>query len=265
VPVQSFTKENLNQLKDIQPEGWQPIAPVFQFYLQSSFCTPIGFFMEEKLAGVGAVIFHRDTAWLAHIIVNPVYRNQGIGAQITKALIQHAENKNCKTTSLLATPLGEPVYAKLGFKKELDYIFLQHPKPENTINQSFLRYDDQYRKQILELDFRVSGEDRTSLLEPHLSDSKIISLSRKIAGFYLPTLGEGLVVAEDPKTGIALLTSRLTPEKNRIAIPTENKSALDFLLTRGYTEFLKGSRMYLGDKLHWQPHKLYSRIGGNLG
>lgn len=263
--VQSFTTANLDQLKDLQPEGWQPIAPVFQFYLQSSFCSPIGFFISGKLAGVGAIIFHGNTAWLAHIIVSPTHRNKGIGAQITKTLIHHAEEKHCKTISLLATALGEPVYTKLGFIKELDYIFLQHPKPMPRVSPSILSYDDHYQEQILKLDREVSGEDRASLLKPHLKDSRIISAHGQLTGFYLPTLGEGLVIAEDSETGIALLTARLTSDKNRIAVPAENKSAVDFLQAQGYSESLRGTRMYLGGKLFWQPYKLYSRIGGNLG
>ncbi len=265
VPLQSFTADHLSQLKEIQPEGWQPIAPVFQFYLESSFCFPISFFADGNLAGVGVIIFHGTTAWLAHIIVSPGHRNKGIGSQITRALIERAEKQSCKTISLIATSLGEPVYTKLGFRKELDYIFLQHKKPAYKVSQSSLPYEEQYYNQILTLDREVSGEDRTSLLMPHLRDSRIMLSQEKISGFYIPALGEGLVIAEDSTTGLALLSERLTPEKNRIAVPSENISAIDFLAKREYSEFLRGSRMYLGEKLTWQPAKLYSRIGGNLG
>jgi GNAT superfamily N-acetyltransferase len=265
VSIQPFTVEDLTLLQDIQPEGWKPIAPVFQFYLQSSFCFPIRFSIDGNLAGVGSIIFHGETAWLAHIIVSPSHRNKGLGTHITKALIDHAERRQCKTISLLATTLGEPVYAKLGFIKELDYLFLQHPKPEHVLSQSIHSYTTPHREQLLKLDLEVSGEDRKELLNPHLKNSRTISVDGQLAGFYIPTLGEGLVVAEDSKTGLTLLSERLTVEKNRIAVPSQNKSAIDFLLAQGYSEFSKGSRMYLGDKLAWQPSKLYSRIGGNLG
>jgi len=265
VLIESLTAEDISQVSSIQPEGWQPITSVFQFYLQSSFCFPLKCSIDDQLVGVGTTILHNHTAWLAHIIVSPDYRNRGIGAQITKSLIQIAEKYYCKTISLLATALGEPVYAKLGFKKESEYFFLQNGKIESQPDQIILPYDIQYLKSILKLDRVVSGEDRSKLLAPHLQNARVIMHDEKVEGMYLPTLGEGLVIAENEKSGLALLTERLTPEKNRIALPVENSVTIDFLTAHGYSEFLKGSRMYLGDKLSWQPSKLFSRIGGNLG
>ncbi|HEY3402286.1 MAG TPA: GNAT family N-acetyltransferase [Ohtaekwangia sp.] len=262
--IESLATEDISQVSSIQPEGWQPITPSFQFYLQSPFCFPLKCTIDEQLVGLGATILHNQTAWLAHIIVSPAHRNKGIGTQITKALIQIAEKYYCKTILLLATTLGEPVYAKLGFKKEMDYIFLQNGKVEKQSDQVTHSYDETYRKSILKLDRMVSGEDRSKILIPHLTNARMVIHDEKIGGVYLPTLGEGLVIAENEKSGIALLTERLS-DKSSVALPTENSTAIAFLITQGYSEFLRGSRMYLGEKLSWQPTKLYSRIGGNLG
>lgn len=262
--IESLTTEDLPHVSNIQPEGWPPVIPSFQFYLQSPFCYPIKYTIDDHLIGIGATILHHQTAWLAHIIVSPAFRNKGIGAQITKALIQIAEKYYSKTILLLATTLGEPVYTKLGFKKELDYIFLQNGTWAEPASEQIHSFEESYRKQILKLDRSISGEDRSKLLAPHLTQARIIVRHEKVEGVYLPSLGEGLIIAENQDAGISLLSERLTPEKNRIAIPAEN-NVIKLLNQSGYVEFLKGSRMYLGEKLSWQPSKVYSRIGGNLG
>jgi len=265
VIVESLTPEDLPQVSNLQPEGWPPISPSFQFYLQSPFCHPIKLLLDSHVVGIGTTILHHHTAWLAHIIVNPAYRNKGIGTQITSALIQIAERHHAKTILLLATALGEPVYSKLGFQKELDYIFLQNGKIEESPGQIIHPFQEKYQHQLLTLDKIISGEDRHQLLLPHLPNARLILAHERVQGFLLPSLGEGLVIAESTNAGLTLLTERLTSDKNRIALPAENNAAIDFLKANGYSEFLKGTRMYRGEKLAWQPSKIFSRIGGNLG
>src|SRR5688500_3639509 len=115
--------DELNDLIALQPEGWPDIRPHFQFYFNSSFCSPIKLVADKKIVGIGSCIYHRETAWLGHIIVHKEFRNQGIGTKITQALVERALEINSSTISLIATELGEPVYAKLGFRKESDYCF----------------------------------------------------------------------------------------------------------------------------------------------
>lgn len=260
-----LTEDDLPQVGNLQPDGWPSITPSLQFYLQSTFCHPIKLSIDEQVVGVGATIVHHHTSWLAHIIVNPLYRKQGIGAQITKALIQIAERYNSKTILLIATTLGEPVYTKLGFQKEQDYIFLQNGKIEKPLDQVVHPFHEKYREQILMLDRSISGEDRHQLLLEHLPNARLIVTHERVEGVFLPSLGEGLVLAENTETGLALLTERLSPEKNRIALPVQNSATIEFLKMNGYSEFLRGSRMFRGEKLAWQPSKIFSRIGGNLG
>jgi len=263
--IETLTTEDLPLVGGLQPEGWPPITPAFQLYLHSNFCFPIKCTIDEQLVGLGATILHNQTAWLAHIIVSPSYRRKGIGAQITKSLIQIAEKYYCKTILLIATTLGEPVYTRLGFQKESEYVFLQNGNIQYQPEEIIHPYTVQFRKSILKLDHAVSGEDRSKLLMSHLDKARVVIHDGKVTGAYLPTLGEGLVIAETEKAGLALITERLAPDKNRIALPSENTNALRFLAANGYSEFLRGSRMYLGDPLCWQPSNLYSRIGGNMG
>src|SRR6187455_1121266 len=85
-----------------------------------------------------------------------------------------------------------------------------------------------------------------------------------LKGFYMPTLGEGLIIADSPAAGLALMKLR-TASTKKFCIPILNENALNFLNQHGFTEYRRASRMILGEKVVWDGSKIYSRIGGNLG
>lgn len=218
----------------------------------------------EKILAIGTSIFHGRSAWVAHIIVGKDFRNRGLGTLITEALIKDILQRKFTTIQLVATPMGEPIYRKLGFQKDIEYAFVKdgvHTSEPNNI----LSYQPEYADEILSLDAYASGEDRTQLLTPHLNEAKIILGDRKVAGFYMPTLGEGLIIASDVEAGIKLMRYKHGQDFKYAAIPRPNEAAVNFLLENGYHEFRVGIRMWYGEKLSWHPEMLYGRIGGNLG
>jgi len=73
-----------------------------------------------------------------------------------------------------------------------------------------------------------------------------------------------LIVANTLEAGLALLKRRIAIEQ-RVVLPAANEIALGYLLQHGAKEFLRGVRMRYGEKRVWDPSKIYSRIGGNLG
>lgn len=264
VRLEQINTDDLPSIELLQPEGWSPIGPAFQFYVQSDFCFPVKYIIDGKIAGVGATIVFGQTAWLAHIIVVPALRNQGIGTSFVRAMVDSLKNISCSTILLLATPLGEAVYKKLGFVKEMDYLFLKggvmKVDPENI-----LPADASFHQQILDLDRRISGEDRSKLLIPHLTETKIIADQKQVTGFYAPTLVDGMIVAENTQAGRSLLTLKHVGQTIRAVLPEVNKDGIGFLTQHGFAQYLTGSRMYLGKKLEWKPEKIYNRIGGNFG
>ncbi len=66
-----------------------------------------------------------NTAWLAHIIVDPEYRKRGIGSLIVCQLLDFLKNSGCETVSLIATELGYSVYKKAGFVEQTEYAFFE--------------------------------------------------------------------------------------------------------------------------------------------
>lgn len=109
----------------------------------------------------------------------------------------------------------------------------------------------------------VSGEDRFFRFEDHLKDS-VLYLDISIKGFYLPTFGDGLIIANDPLAGVELMKLRLT--NNEIAIlPVNNNEGSRFLMDNDCKEFKRMKRMIIGEKRVWYPENIYNRAGGPMG
>lgn len=238
--------------------------PYLEFYIKSRFCFSVKYVADGRIVGTGSAILHRDTAWLAHIIVEKEQRGNGIGTSITDALIRSIDQRQYKTILLIATELGEQVYKKLGFEKEMEYVYLIDGQTEFHKSDRIRPFDSSRTNAILELDKTVSGEERKGILEPHLENAQVIYKGEGVEGFYMPALGEGLIIADSPEAGIELMKLKYTQIK-RAAIPAPNRPGLEFLVQSGFKERQRGSRMWLGKKLYWRPEKLFARIGGNLG
>lgn len=249
----------------LQPEGWVDIVPVFDFYCRASFCYPVKVTLDREIIGVGCAIIHSDVAWLGHIIVDQGYRRQGIGQQIVQALLEIARENHCTTMYLIATELGEPVYKKAGFITEAEYLVYKDIEGcDWSISDHIYPYKDKYRKHISVLDREVSGEDRMVHLEEHLMDSLAFLNENVVEGYYMPTLGEGLIIAGTESAGIELMKMRLK-QTNRIVFPRDNLTAQSFLQNMGVGDMKIINRMRLGEKRKVQFAGIYSRIAGNVG
>jgi GNAT superfamily N-acetyltransferase len=263
--IEPLTPYDLDAAASLQPDGWPDIFPSIEYYCKSDFCFPLKATLAGKIVGIGTAIIHGYTAWLAHIIVSPDHRNVGIGSAITKALIDLGQRNSCLSLLLIATTLGEPVYKKLGFEVETKYLFFDNgislspePLPEISTFQSA------HEKALFELDRFISGEDRRKLLREHFNNTIVFVENNLLKGFYIPTLGEGLIIADSPAAGLALMKLRMASTK-KFCVPLLNENALNFLSQNGYAEYRRASRMILGEKVIWDGSKIYSRIGGNLG
>lgn len=260
---------DLDQLPALQPSDWSDILPVARFYISSPFCFPIKVMNGERIAGIGTSIVHGDTAWLALIIVHPEYRNRGIGTLITQTLIDRLSNVGCTTILLVATQLGTPIYQKLGFEADQDYVFYKReqaaePPRITPLHSSIRPMEAHHIHEVLHMDRMMSGEMRQAMLQDHFDKGLVYLRNDHVAGFYLPSLGEGPVVADHEAAGLALLHAKIST-MNMTVLPEHNPLAHEFVQQHHFREWRRGTRMWLGKKIEWEPAKLYSRIGGHVG
>ena len=253
-------------LKEFELPNWGDLVPRFKYHIDSTFCNPLKLTVAGKMVAIGTIIFHKDSAWLASIIVHPNHRNNGYGREITRKLTNSIDAKKFSTIYLDATDLGYPVYKKLGFEPEASYAHLRSEKNITGLQLSrhVISYKEKYRQQILELDKNISCEDRSDTISENLITAQVYIQDDRVEGFYLPSLGNGLIIAENDTAGIELIKCRL--ENNYYAIlPSNNETAINFLKQNDLQQFRISRRMFTGRKRTWQAEHIYNRISGQLG
>lgn len=264
--IQPLTQNDIPFVPDLLPKGWEGEVSTIESYIKSPFAFPVKASIDNKMVGIGTAIVYGETAWLAHIIVHPEYRNKGIGKRLTEALVETSFSKGSETIFLSATELGVPVYKNLGFEIETEYlIYKSEAKIEPfELSEKIIPNQSNFNNQIMDLDYKISGEDRQVLLEPNLSGAYIYLDDQKVSGFYLPDLGDGLIVASTVTAGIELMKLRLNTN-DEASFPKDNLPATKFILQHPFREVRKEKRMRLGKPRPWQPEGIFNRIGGNLG
>ncbi|MCK5464585.1 MAG: GNAT family N-acetyltransferase [Bacteroidales bacterium] len=262
-----ITYDDLGEIRNLQPEGWPDIVPEFEYYIRKIFCFPTKVMSNNKIVGVGTLIVFGNTAWLTHIIVDKNHRNNGIGFQITEKLINDGMDKSAETLLLIATELGFPVYKKFGFSAVSTYSFLRRDKPwrDSLLSPNIFPYEDSFESKIYELDEKISGENRRTLLSDYLENTLVYIQNSSLLGFYMPDLGEGFILASTPEAGLELMKIKYS-KVDKAVLPGQNHVGTDFLKQNGFTSSnTKGTRMILGKEIEWKPTEIFSRIGGNYG
>jgi N-acetylglutamate synthase-like GNAT family acetyltransferase len=261
-----FEERDLLSLPELQPPGWGDLVPRFRHFIQAPFCFPIKISFNEKMIGIGASICHVDSAWLACIVIHPAHRNQGLGTIITKKLMDDLDQSKYQTIFLDATQLGFPIYQKLGFVTELEYLHLKTEGdcPVSTDLKNIVSYSEQFYNAVLELDEWVSGEDRRLTLISHIADAKLFLKEKELQGFYLPGLSDGPIVAMNEEAGLTLMNLRLQT-RNFSIFPESNKAALKMVLDLHFNHYRSSKRMRWGKTRPWMPQMLFNRISGQLG
>ncbi|MBK7869843.1 MAG: GNAT family N-acetyltransferase [Saprospiraceae bacterium] len=264
-PLESADLEFLHLF---QPPEWNDIRPVFRSHFGQAYFHAVKVILDDEMIGVSELFLNVDSAWLGNIIIRSDLQRKGIGKFMTEYLIQTAQNRDKKLQLLLATQEGKGLYAKLGFEYESEYHFFRKESNISAIdffNKCILLNNNQFDRKIIELDALATGEDRSAILKRFTSDAWVFTSQDEIEGFYLPRLGDGLIIAKTEAAGLSLLQFRQEKARNFVVIPQENIIACNFLKDQGYEMYRRAVLMRLGPMKTWNPQMIYSRIGGYLG
>ena len=266
ISIRELLYSDVEQIRFLQPKGWGDISFFFRLYTSHTFCFPIAAIHNDKIVGVATGIKNNSTGWVAHIIVSPEHYKQGIGRRLTEKVVETLADKGCKTQLLIATQMGEKLYEQLGFRTSCVYNFYEVKQIENNRLPDEIRLmNEEDNSRILEIDKIISGENREHMLKMYDTGAFVYEdpADRKIRGFFLPVLGEGMISALDSEAGLALLKFKHTVRKSKSTLPEPNTDANEFLVGNGFTKTLSAPRMVLGDEVDWKPECVFSRIGGH--
>ncbi|MFC2138877.1 GNAT family N-acetyltransferase [Bacteroidota bacterium] len=265
--IRAIKENDLPEIQSLQPNDWPDIIYYFELYINSPYCYPICAVKSGKIVGVACSILNNETGWLAHIIVAKEFRRQGIGYKLTETCMNILDDFKCKTQLLIASKEGEMLYPKLGFKLDIHYLYFQGIFNSLSSKSNYIPFNEKHLDSLLDLDYQITGEQR-SLLTSNIIKKSILIVnpkSKNVEAYYIPHFGNETIIANSTQAGLELLKYKHSFPNRKSVIPEVNTEAIKFLQNIGFLNYDKCARMYLGEKLKWQPEKVYSRIGGFYG
>jgi ribosomal protein S18 acetylase RimI-like enzyme len=267
-----------------QISGWNQTAQDWERFLTAS---PGGCFVAElegKVCGTATTIsYEQRFAWVGMVLVDPEFRGRGLGARLLARAIEHLDAGKISTIKLDATPLGKPLYEKLGFvsEYEIERWTLRTSSASSTRTYRFrprgvLSPDS--LDSIFELDRDIFGADRSSLLESlhrEVPDFTFAIWNADIVegyafgrrGCYADHLGPWM--ATDAQVARQLLEAFLAScGRDTVVVDClkSNTMARSLLQSVGFNYSRALTRMYRGANLHpGRAERLCAILGPEFG
>lgn len=223
-----------------------------------------------------------QVAWIAMVLTDPVFRGRGLATALMRHAIDDLRSRGVKTIRLDATPLGRPVYERLGFT--VDYELTRWKREAMTAPACDISECTGLRQAtpaditaIAELDRGTVGCDRSKFLAALVAESPkaafIIDGTPKPAGVALCRLGSdatqlGPIVATDPNLGATLFSTAIAAA-GEIAlfcdVPVGNLAAEDCLSAAEFHPLRPLFRMTLGASITDNVAQLWAGSGPEKG
>jgi ribosomal protein S18 acetylase RimI-like enzyme len=261
-------------------EGWAASRDQFNIYLELD---PDGCFVamsdDQPVGMVTATSFGRS-GWIGNLIVEPDFRNRGIGRSLMERAIESLCGKGAKTIRLEADPLGVPLYRKLDFVDEFESCRLRLPESKNRP-----RFDAEAVEpmttgdldEVAALDTEIVGPKRRSFLELKFLAAQLALVRRRdgkiVASLLASPNNQGFRIApctalehEDARCLINAAISAASGAPVLIGLPALNTAGLDMLGELGFDKAASSLRMRLGPAIDaGDPTRVFAIASGAVG
>jgi GNAT superfamily N-acetyltransferase len=282
--LRTMTKQDIPaglRLKELA--GWNQTAADWNRFLEASLEGCFVAEVEGRVCGTATTISFEDKfAWIGMVLVDPEYRNRGIGTRLLEKTIEHLDQRKMPTMKLDATPQGKPLYEKLGFVTEygIERWVLKRPlrAGTGTADPNRVPLSTAQLESILGKDRKVFGADRSSLLRSLYDETPnyamSVSSSGTLQGYAFGRKGSfgdhlGPWMAEDSAAASPLLHGFLARSSRETLIVdclTANAAAVELLRASGFsyartlTRMVRGPNGYPGN-----PDTLCAILGPEFG
>lgn len=264
-----------------QQSGWNQ-TPADWFRML--YLDPDGCFVAEKdgvAVGTTCTCRFGSVAWVAMVLVEAARRGQGIGTALMRHALDHLDKHEIATIRLDATPLGEPVYRKLGFVAEYslerwDGVLPAGSEPEAVEASRVEAGTQEWLPRLVEFDRAITGTDRKGFLhrlaEEYPQELRILTRQGKVHGYLMARPGRlawflGPCRA-NPQAGRWLLDDaarRHAGQRVFLDIPESNAAARRWANERGLTVQRKLLRMVRGRRILDDPERIWTSSGPEKG
>jgi len=263
------------RLKD--QAGWNQTEADWRRFLALE---PDGCFVAEldgKPVATTTTCVFDTVAWIAMVLVDEPARHQGIATRLVDYAVEYLEGRGVQTVRLDATPLGRPVYERLGFVAEYELVRLQGTGAVCASGHSVSLQVPKNIGAAAELDRQITGTDRYRLLEAMFQDrpdavrvaidgSKTVGYAMLRAGSRATQIGPAAAIT--PSAGCSLLDwafRQCDGQDIFIDIPRINGPANDWANNKGLEAQRPFTRMHRGHAVQDQAVHLWGSSGPEKG
>ncbi len=262
--------------------GWNQTEADWKRFLRAS---RDGCFVAEvnaQICGTAATIVYSGRfAWVGMVLVEPEYRGRGIGTRLLELCIEHLDSIRVPCIKLDATPLGKPIYEKLGFVAEYElerWILKRAPESLPKRTETGEKMPAPLLDFVMKADGVAFGADRSVILrsvneeEPRFTDG--LWNAGGMEGYAFGRRGSfadhlGPWIAKDATTGQRILEQFLA-QTSRETVVTDcmqaNPFAKKLLEAKGFELARPLTRMFRGQNdFPGRPELVCSILGPEFG
>jgi GNAT superfamily N-acetyltransferase len=233
--------------------------------------------LDDRPVGTTCTCVLGSIGWLAMVLVEESVRSRGIGTRLVQHAVEYFDRAGVRTMRLDATPLGRPVYEKLGFLAEYELARWTGTAGGGQLAADVCPARPEHLEAICTLDREGTGTDRRRLLARLYDESpaavQIVMSEGQIAGYSMLRRGSravqiGPVVASDAAAGRALCDAALQRCAGQPVVldtPAENLPAMEWAQSHGLKIERPLTRMRRGEPVYDRPTQLWASFGPEKG
>jgi GNAT superfamily N-acetyltransferase len=258
--------------------GWNQTERDWRYFLMAAPHGALAAVERGLVIGTVATLPYGPFAWVSMVLVNPAARGRGIGTLLLDRGLSLVSDP--AAARLDATPAGEPIYRRLGFRGEyrLARLFLDLRRRDGSALTGARPLSRADWPALLETDTHAFGASRARLLERLASEAPeygwVAERRGRLSGYLLGRHGHlrehlGPLVADSAATARLLLGACLAAHPDRdffIDVPDDQETwracldRLGFRIERPFLRMCRGPLTAPG-----QPSKVYAITGPEFG
>lgn len=220
--------------------------------------------VDGRVVGASSCLAFHGSGWIGGVAVLPELARRGIGERLTREAMAALDRRGTATILLHATQMARPLYERMGFRADEDYVEMRGGRPDDrAVELSGLRRGRAADlDQVLDLDLLATGENRSTLVRALWPGSGVVVDDGRVRGFALrqsPT-SLGAVIAADDAVGEGLVRASLATAtgEQRAAFPASQLQAQRILERLGFERRSRVTRMHLGRPLVHHSEQQFS-------
>lgn len=214
---------------------------------------------ELKIGIITTVAYGRDLAWIGNVIVDKRHRGEHVGQGLVEHALAYLKSRRVRHVGLYCFSNNVGFYRKLGFVNDAEFVRLRRDPGITSFVRAINNVDSLTVLQLLELDRKGFGADRSRLLRSWIAEGHAIycGLSTKGSAAYLIAkkygdmydFGPGVAVnasEEQLSDLISLAIGRMRIERPiELSCLTKNRDVIQLLRRQDFRVINRGYRMYL--------------------